>query len=173
MKDLFGLPIDWGGVLTPSATFANLTGLAAARQWWGAKHGRDITVDGLAGLPAMPVFSGGYVHASVRKALQILGVGRDTVTVCSRDDAGRVDLDRLTAELDRLAGPAVIVACAGEVNAGDSTPSTPWPTSPSSAAAGCMSTVPSACSPRCRPAPRTWSTACSVPTRSPPTRTSG
>ena len=26
-----------------------------------------------------------------------------------------------------------------------------------------MSTVPSACSPRCRPAPRTWSTACSVP----------
>ncbi len=122
LKDLFGLPIDWGGVLTPSATFANLTGLAAARQWWGAKHGRDITVDGLTGLPAMPVFSGGYVHASVRKALQILGVGRDTVTVCSRDDAGRVDLDRLTAELDRLAGPAVIVACAGEVNAGDFDP---------------------------------------------------
>ena len=49
------------------------------------------------------------MHASVRKALQILGAGRDTVTVCSRDDAGRVDLDLLAAELDRLAGPAVIV----------------------------------------------------------------
>ena len=122
LKDLFGLPPDWAGVLTPSATFANLTGLAAARQWWGSKHGRDITVDGQAGLPAMPVFAGGYVHASVRKALQILGVGRDTVTVCSRDDAGRVDLDAMDAALQRLDGPAVIVACAGEVNAGDFDP---------------------------------------------------
>ena len=122
LKDLFGLPNDWGGVLTPSATFANLTGLAAARQWWGNKHGRDISADGLAGLPTMPVFSGGYVHASVRKALQILGAGRDTVTVCSRDDAGRVDLDGLADELDRLNGPAVIVGCAGEVNAGDFDP---------------------------------------------------
>jgi glutamate/tyrosine decarboxylase-like PLP-dependent enzyme len=122
LKDLFGLPSDWGGVLTPSATFANLTGLAAARQWWGSQHGRDISVDGLAGLPSMPVFASGYVHASVRKALQILGVGRDTLTVCSRDDAGRVDLDRLATELDRLQAPAVIVGCAGEVNAGDSDP---------------------------------------------------
>jgi len=122
LKDLFGLPPDWGGVLTPSATFANLTGLAAARQWWGSKHGRDVTADGLAGLPAMPVLASGYVHASVRKALQILGAGRDTVTVCSRDDAGRVDLDAMDAELGRLDGPAVIVACGGEVNAGDFDP---------------------------------------------------
>ncbi len=122
LKDLFGLPNDWGGVLTPSATFANLTGLAAARQWWGNKQGRDISADGQAGLPTMPVFSGGYVHASVRKALQILGAGRDTITVCSRDDAGRVDLDGLADELDRLNGPAVIVGCAGEVNAGDFDP---------------------------------------------------
>ena len=63
LKDLFGLPPGWGGVLTPSATFANLTGLAAARQWWGSKHGRDVTADGLAGLPAMPVLASGYVHA--------------------------------------------------------------------------------------------------------------
>ena len=122
LKDLFGLPPDWGGVLTPSATFANLTGLAAARQWWGSKHGRDVTADGLAGLPAMPVLASGYVHASVRKALQILGAGRDTVTVCNRDDAGRVDLDAMDAELGRLDGPAVIVACGGEVNAGDFDP---------------------------------------------------
>ncbi len=122
LKDLFGLPPDWGGVLTPSATFANLTGLAAARQWWGSRHGRDITAEGLAGLPAMPVFSSGYVHVSVRKALQILGVGRDTIAVFSRDDAGRVDLDAMDAALERLGAPAVIVACAGEVNAGDFDP---------------------------------------------------
>jgi len=57
LKDLFGLPAGWGGVLTPSATFANLTGLAAARHWWAGRHGRDVTADGLTGLPAMPVLA--------------------------------------------------------------------------------------------------------------------
>ncbi|GAB3442075.1 pyridoxal phosphate-dependent decarboxylase family protein [Actinophytocola sediminis] len=122
LKDLFGLPAEWGGVLTPSATFANLTGLAAARHWWAGRHGRDVVKDGLAGLPAMPVFASGYVHPSVRKALQILGLGRDTIRVCARDDAGRLDLPRLERELAETDGPAVIVASAGEVNTGDFDP---------------------------------------------------
>lgn len=122
LRDLFGLPAEWGGVLTPSATFANLTGLAAARQWWARELGHDVTRDGLVGLPAMPVFSSGYVHPSVRKSLQILGLGRDTVRVCARDDAGRLDLERLERELAETGGPAVIVASAGEVNTGDFDP---------------------------------------------------
>ncbi len=121
LKDLFGLPPDWGGVLTPSATFANLTGLACARQWWGEQHGVDVAADGLAGLPRMPVLASGYVHASVRKALQVLGFGRDTVQVFARDDAGRADLDSMRRALSET-GPAVLVACAGEVNAGDFDP---------------------------------------------------
>jgi glutamate/tyrosine decarboxylase-like PLP-dependent enzyme len=121
LKDLFGLPPGWGGVLTPSATFANLTGLACARQWWGEQHGVDVAADGIAGLPRMPVIASGYVHASVRKALQILGFGRDTVQVFARDDAGRADLDGMRRALAE-SGPAVLVACAGEVNAGDFDP---------------------------------------------------
>ncbi|WP_291415808.1 pyridoxal-dependent decarboxylase [Actinophytocola sp.] len=121
LKDLFGLPAGWGGVLTPSATFANLTGLAAARHWWAARHGRDVAADGLAGLPAMPVLGGGYVHPSARKALQILGCGRDTVRTHTRDDAGRIDLDALATALEHT-GPAVLIATAGEVNAGDFDP---------------------------------------------------
>jgi glutamate/tyrosine decarboxylase-like PLP-dependent enzyme len=122
LKDLFGLPAGWGGVLLPSATFANLTSLAAARHWWAAKHGVDVAADGLAGLPRMPVFASGYVHPSVRKALQTLGCGRDTVQVHARDDAGRVDLAGLDRALSELDGPAIVVACAGEVNAGDFDP---------------------------------------------------
>jgi glutamate/tyrosine decarboxylase-like PLP-dependent enzyme len=119
LKDLFGLPAGWGGVLTPSATFANLTGLACARHWWAARHGRDVGADGLAGLPPMPVFGGGYVHASARKALQILGCGRDTVRV---HGTGRADVAAIERELAVLDGPAVLVATAGEVNAGDFDP---------------------------------------------------
>lgn len=36
----------------------------------------------------MPVLSGGYVHASARKALQMLGHGRDAVEVFAADGVG-------------------------------------------------------------------------------------
>lgn len=122
LKELFGLPAAFAGVLTPSATFAHVTGLACARSWWADRYGVDVTSRGLAGLPAMPVLSSGLVHVSTRKALQILGCGRDTIRTFSRDDAGRVDLAAMDAELTRLGGRAVIVANLGEVNTGDSDP---------------------------------------------------
>ncbi|KRV49795.1 pyridoxal-dependent decarboxylase [Wenjunlia vitaminophila] len=122
LKELFHLPESHGAVLTPSATFANLTGLACARQWWGERHGVDIAAEGLAGLPRMPVLASGYVHVSTRKALQILGCGRDTVQVHARDDAGRIDLAAMDRALSRTQGPAVIVGTAGEVDTGDFDP---------------------------------------------------
>ncbi|MDL4822098.1 pyridoxal phosphate-dependent decarboxylase family protein [Actinomadura opuntiae] len=122
LRELFGLPASFGGVLTPSATLAHVTGLACARHWWAERHGVDVASRGLAGLPVMPVFSSGLVHVSTRKALQILGCGRDTLRVFARDDAGRVDLAAMDAALAEAGGPAVIVANLGEVNTGDSDP---------------------------------------------------
>ena len=121
--DLVGLPTTWGGALVGSATFANFTGLACATHWWGEQHSVDVTAHGLAavGRP-MPVFSGGYVHPSARKALQMLGHGRDTVQVCAADAIGRVDLSTLDGRLAELGEPAVIIGNAGEVNAGDFDP---------------------------------------------------
>jgi glutamate/tyrosine decarboxylase-like PLP-dependent enzyme len=123
LRDLAGLPEGWGGALVGGATFANFTSLGCATQWWGERHGADTVRDGLFGLPRMPVLSGGYVHASARKALQMLGHGRDAVEVCSRDDVGRVDLAAVERRLIELDGaPAVLIANAGEVNAGDFDP---------------------------------------------------
>ncbi|HEX5543056.1 MAG TPA: pyridoxal-dependent decarboxylase [Micromonospora sp.] len=122
LRELFGLPENFGGALVASATFANVTSLAAATHWWGEQHGVNVTNDGLAGLPRMPVLSGGYVHASDRKALQLLGHGRNAVEVFSRDRVGRVDLEALERRLAELDAPAVIIASAGEVNAGDFDP---------------------------------------------------
>jgi glutamate/tyrosine decarboxylase-like PLP-dependent enzyme len=120
---LVGLPGAWGGALVSSATFANFTGLACATHWWGEQHGVDVKARGLAavGRP-MPVFSGGYVHPSARKALQMLGHGRDVVQVCAADAIGRVDLSALDGQLADLGEPAVIIGNAGEVNAGDFDP---------------------------------------------------
>ncbi|MCF2528414.1 pyridoxal phosphate-dependent decarboxylase family protein [Yinghuangia soli] len=123
LKELFGIPASFGGVITPSATLAHVTGLACARAWWAERHGVDVVAQGLAGLPAMPVLTSGLVHASTRKALQILGCGRDTLRMFARDDTGRVDLPALEAALAELDGaPAVIVGNLGEVYAGDSDP---------------------------------------------------
>jgi glutamate/tyrosine decarboxylase-like PLP-dependent enzyme len=122
LKELFGLPVSWGGVLTTGATMANFVGLAAARQWWGERHGRDVAEHGLAGLPAVPVFSSGYVHASALKALAMLGVGRGSVATFARDAAGRLDVDALEEALRRLDGPAVLVGNAGDVNTGNFDP---------------------------------------------------
>jgi glutamate/tyrosine decarboxylase-like PLP-dependent enzyme len=119
LLDLFELPESWGGVLTTGATMANFVALGAARRWWGERHGTDVDADGLAGLPPVPVFSSGYVHATAYKALGMLGVGRGAVRVLAADDTGRLDVDALRRELDDLEGaPAILIANAGDVNAG-------------------------------------------------------
>jgi glutamate/tyrosine decarboxylase-like PLP-dependent enzyme len=123
LRELFGLPHGWGGALTTGATMANFTGLAAARRWWGERHGADVDADGLAGLPSIPVLTSGYIHPSARKALGMLGIGRERVRTFARDGAGRLDLDPLRDALQELNGaPAILIANAGEVNAGDFDP---------------------------------------------------
>jgi glutamate/tyrosine decarboxylase-like PLP-dependent enzyme len=123
LKELLGLPESMAGIMVTGATMANFTGLAAARQWWGEQHGLDVAETGIAGLPQMPVLTSGYVHAATRKVLALQGIGRGNIQLFQRDDLGRIDLDAFARSLSALDGaPAVVVANAGEVNAGDFDP---------------------------------------------------
>jgi glutamate/tyrosine decarboxylase-like PLP-dependent enzyme len=115
LLDLFELPAEWSGVLTTGATTATFSALAAARQWWGEQHGVDISETGLAGLPQAPILSSRFIHVSALKALAMLGLGRGRVVDCSGPD-GSFDPQRLEAALG--GGPAIVIANAGEVNAG-------------------------------------------------------
>jgi glutamate/tyrosine decarboxylase-like PLP-dependent enzyme len=119
LKELFGLPAAWSGVLTSGATAANFTGLAAARRWWGEQHGVDVEEQGLSGLPAVPVLASGHVHASAVKALAMLGVGRQQVRTFASDATGDLEVQALERALRELEGsPAILIGTAGEVNAG-------------------------------------------------------
>jgi glutamate/tyrosine decarboxylase-like PLP-dependent enzyme len=123
LKELFGLPASWGGVLTTGATMANFTALACARRWAGLKMGVDVEESGLAATPPIPVFGSGYIHPSDLKVLSMLGIGRANVHRFSRDGAGRVDLTALeTALRERDGAPSIVIVSAGEVNAGDFDP---------------------------------------------------
>jgi glutamate/tyrosine decarboxylase-like PLP-dependent enzyme len=123
LKELFGIPAEWSAVMTSAATTANVVGLAAARRWWGLEQGVDVDERGLAGLTPVPMFAGGFLHASAVKALGMLGLGRDRVTILSRDAAGHIDLDAVESALKQLRGkPAILLATAGDVNTGDFDP---------------------------------------------------
>ena len=123
LKELFGLPPEWGGVLTTGATMANFVALGCARRWCAERAGIDIDDLGVAAAPPITVLGGGYTHPSDVKALGMLGVGRGRVRKLSRDDVGRVDLEAMEAALRELDGaPAIVIGSAGEVNAGDFDP---------------------------------------------------
>jgi glutamate/tyrosine decarboxylase-like PLP-dependent enzyme len=123
LRQLFRLPDAFGGVLVTGGTMANFTCLAAAREWCGERLGVTIAEEGAAAAPPIPVLSSGYVHASAMKSLALLGVGRANVRKLSRDARGRLDLAALKDALERLGGrPAIVIANAGEVNAGDFDP---------------------------------------------------
>src|SRR6476646_5224457 len=125
LRDLFGLPAEWSGVLTTGATMANFVALACARRWCGLRRGVDVDDVGLSGLPPIHVFGSGYVHPSDVKALGMLGIGRAQVHKLARDGVGRPDVEALDAALAELdCAPSIVIGSAGEVDAGDFDPIT-------------------------------------------------
>lgn len=122
LKDLFVLPDEMDGLMVTGGAMANFTALAAARQWWGQHRGVDLADVGYAHCPPMTVITSGLVHSTVHRAISLLGGGRQGVRSFAADNTGRVDLAAFEQALRRSDGPAVVVANAGEVNAGDFDP---------------------------------------------------
>ncbi len=123
LKELFGLPQDWPGIMVTGATMANFVCLASGRQWWGEQLGFDVSEIGMAGLPQMPVLTSGFVHAATLKCLAVQGIGRGNVQKFCRDDFGRLDIAAMEKALIELDGkPAMVIVNAGEVNAGEFDP---------------------------------------------------
>lgn len=119
--ELLGLPAGAAGGFVTGATMANATCLAAARDAVLTRHGWDAAAQGLIGAPPVTVAVGAEVHSTVRKALGIIGLGRDRAIVLPIDGQGRID----PSDLPELAGPAIVCLQAGNVNTGASDPFVP------------------------------------------------
>jgi aromatic-L-amino-acid decarboxylase len=93
-RQALGLPADFDGLLTDTASTSSLLSLAAARQ----AAGIDAVAKGLPGRPDVPklrVYASAEAHSSIEKACMTLGLGRAGLTKIPTDDRFELRLDAL------------------------------------------------------------------------------
>jgi glutamate/tyrosine decarboxylase-like PLP-dependent enzyme len=114
LVELFGLPAGTAAGFVSGSSTATLCGLAAARNELLKRQGWDVNADGLFGAPELRVVVGAQAHASVFKALGLLGLGRARIEMVPADSQGRMLADQMP-ELDNH---CLVIAQAGNVNTG-------------------------------------------------------
>lgn len=119
MAELMGFPAGTSGLLMSGGTMANLIGLAVGRH---ARAGFDVRAEGLRGGPMLRVYGSAETHSWLKKAMELMGMGRAALSTIGVDDQYRMKVDALkrAIEADRAAGmrPICVVATAGTVNTG-------------------------------------------------------
>jgi glutamate/tyrosine decarboxylase-like PLP-dependent enzyme len=116
IRELLALSPGWGGGFVTGTTMGNFSGLAAARHQVLERAGWDVDRQGLFGAPGIRVVVGAEVHASLLKALGLLGLGRERVVTIPVDRKGRIRADALEPRF--LEGPTIVCLQAGNVNTG-------------------------------------------------------
>jgi aromatic-L-amino-acid/L-tryptophan decarboxylase len=118
-RAMVGYPAGTSGILTSGCSMANLIGLAAARDAAIA----DVTENGVRESDGHHVlYASSETHASIDKAVGLLGLGRRSLRKIPVDARHRIRLDALEERIaaDRAAGrrPIAVVGNAGTVNTG-------------------------------------------------------
>jgi glutamate/tyrosine decarboxylase-like PLP-dependent enzyme len=116
--ELLGLPEECVAGFVSGTSMAILCGLAAGRYELLRKVGWDVNSQGLFGAPPIRVVIGAEAHASVFKALALLGLGKDRVELVPVDDQGRM----LAAQVPALDSNTLVILQAGNVNSGSFDP---------------------------------------------------
>src|SRR5262249_9570799 len=111
---LLGLPAGSGGAFVTGTQMADVAALAAARYATLHRRGWDLDDQGMFGAPAITVVVGEEVHATMLKALRMLGIGRAQIVAVEADSQGRMR----PSKIPRVSGPAIICVQIGNVNTG-------------------------------------------------------
>jgi glutamate/tyrosine decarboxylase-like PLP-dependent enzyme len=118
--EILGLAPASMGILVSGGSMANLTALAAARH---AKAGFDVRARGLqSGDPRLTVYMSEEGHGCIRKAVEMLGIGNESLRVIPTNDRFEMRVDVLAETIDRDLQdglrPIAVAASAGTVNTG-------------------------------------------------------
>ena len=119
LKEILGLPAGASFALTTGCQMAHVTALSAARHWVLEQKGWDLVEKGLSGAPEIRVLASDQKHASVARALRLLGIGRAQVVDIQTDGMNRVEASALEEELARKPdAPTIVILQAGDINTG-------------------------------------------------------
>ena len=122
------------GVFCSGGTVANLTGLWTARNLMLAPRGdfRGVYEDGLAaglaeyGYKKLAILVSKRGHYSLKKAADVLGIGRSNLVAIATDAHNKIDLNILRAKIDELksekTGILAIIGIAGTTETGNVDP---------------------------------------------------
>ncbi len=115
---LLDLPREATCAFVTGTTTAHIATVATARSALLRSAGWDCDDDGLRGAPAITVVVSEEAHASLFKALSIVGMGRRQVVRVPVDAQGRLRADAIP----RLETPTLLCLQAGNVNTGSTDP---------------------------------------------------
>ena len=111
---LFNLPENTGAGFVSGTSTANLCGLAAARYRILQRNNWDVNKQGLRNSPKIRIVTSKQAHATVLKAVGILGLGQNSIEWVDVDTQGRILSDKIP-DLDEN---TIVVLQAGNVNSG-------------------------------------------------------
>ena len=114
LVELFGLPEGTVAGFVSGTSTATMCGLLAGRNRLLQQQGWNVIEDGLFGAPPIKVVTSTQAHGSVRKALALIGIGRNQIHTVPSDDQGRLD----AAQLPPLDNNTLVILQAGNVNSG-------------------------------------------------------
>ncbi len=108
-----GLPADWFGMISDTASTSTLVALAAARE----AAGLNVREEGLSGKPPLVLYCSDEAHSSVDKAGLVLGLGSQGIRRIPSDDSFCMRLDALEEairkDLEAQRRPFAVVATVG------------------------------------------------------------
>ncbi len=114
LKQLLGLPDSVVAGFVSGSSLAIFAGLAAARYRIFQNAGWDVNQKGLNGAPAIRVIAGRGAHATVIKAISLLGLGMDNIEWVESDSEGRIEVE----QIPKLDESCILLLQAGNVNSG-------------------------------------------------------
>lgn len=119
MRTLFGFPETASGIMVTGSSMANFMAVKISRD---ASLGYDVRRQGLAQQHRLTAYSSTAVHGCVAQALDLAGLGSDSLRLIPVDGRHRIDLEALAqaVDADRAAGftPFLVVGTAGTVDTG-------------------------------------------------------
>jgi hypothetical protein len=149
LKEILHLPSHASYALVSGCQMAHVTCLAAARHAVLSERGWDLEEKGLTGAPEIRILASESRHASVARALRLLGFGRAQVVDLATDAMSRVEPAALEDALEQNAGaPIIVVLQAGEIDTGSCDLFETLIRWRRRAMPGCMWMGPSDCGPR-------------------------